>query len=279
MTRLKTPDLEGIVEKLGEYDDMLRVRTGRTLKGVACDAVGIAQGDCCELIRPFTIGVVPIKSGEGMIRGFVETVRAVVAHLGFNAFVTETSDVAGTAEAVRAGADILMMADDLRFVALNIKRGLMVDNGIATAKGFVAALDLMCGGISGREVLVLGCGFVGRWAAKFALERGGRVSLYDHDPEIAGSAKRELDEAVRFEPSLEEALGGHHLIIEATNGHSVIDEEFIGAQTYIVAPGMPLGLTGAAQARIAERLVHDPLQTGVAVMAIEAAAMSEEPGS
>lgn len=279
MTRLTALDIDGVVETLREYDEQLREQTGKTLKGIACNAVGVSEEDCIELIRPFSIGVVPIKTGEGLIRGFVETVRDVVSHIGFNAFTTKATDVAGTAEAVRAGADILMMADDIRFVALNIKRGMMVDNGISTAKGFVAALDLMCVGISGRDVLVLGGGFVGRSAASEALLRGARVSIFDKEPAMYNRVKEELTHSVNLETSLHEALSSHHLIIEATNASNVIDEKCIGEHTYIAAPGMPLGLTPAAQERIGNRLIHDPLQLGVAVMVIEAAAMDEEPGS
>jgi pyrrolysine biosynthesis protein PylD len=273
MTRLKAEDLKGIVDSLGRYDELLRRRTGRSLKEVACDAVGVEAADCCSLIEPFTVGVVPICSGEGVLGGFVESVGAVVEHIGFRAFVTEATDVAGTAEAVKHGADILMMADDHSFVALNIKKGLMVDNGDATAKGFVAALDLMCGGLGGREVLVLGYGNVGCSAAAAALERGAKVALYDKQPEKYRDLEAETGSSLVVVPSLREALNHYRLIVDATNEGAVIEEAYITPGTYIAAPGVPLGLTEGAVERIGERLVHDPLQIGAAVMAVEAAAM------
>lgn len=49
----------------------------------------------------------------------------------------------------------------------------------------------------------------------------------------------------------------------------------ITPQTYIAAPGMPLGLTRGAVEKIGDRLFHDPLQTGVAIMAIEATLLHE----
>ncbi|MDQ1355513.1 MAG: 3-methylornithyl-N6-L-lysine dehydrogenase, partial [Acidobacteriota bacterium] len=76
---------------------------------------------------------------------------------------------------------------------------------------------------------------------------------------------------VNVEQTLKKALSGHCLIVEATNAAGVIDEIFITPETYIAAPGMPLGLTPAAVRKVSQRLLHDPLQLGVAVMAIQAA--------
>jgi len=44
----------------------------------------------------------------------------------------------------------------------------------------------------------------------------------------------------------------------------------------VAAPGMPLGLTAAAAEKTGLRLLHDPLQIGVATMAVEALARAPE---
>jgi pyrrolysine biosynthesis protein PylD len=192
-----------------------------------------------------------------------------VRHIGFNAFVTGAADVAGIAEAVEKGAQVVMMADDHRFVALNLKHGRVVDNAETTGKGFAAGLDLMAGGLKGRKVLVIGCGPVGQSAALAAVNRGAVVSVFDIDRQCSRRLAKKL--GVTVEQSLEKTLRRHQLVVEATNAANVIDETAITPGTYIAAPGMPLGLTPAAVQKISHRLLHDPLQTGTAVMVVDAA--------
>lgn len=274
MTRLKYPDIKNITGQLADYDKELLQKTGRTLRGIACHAVKIKEENLQSQCGSVSIGVVPIRSGKGVIRGFSETVAQIVRHIGFNAFVTSETDVSGIAEAVEKRAQVIMMADDQRFVALNATRGLVVDNSEATGKGFTAGLDLMTGGLKGQKVLVIGCGPVGQSAALEALHWGAEVSIFDIDSQrsqgLAKTIRERTHRQVAVEPSLEKALSGHCFLIEATNTAGIIDEADITPGTYIAAPGMPLGLTPAAVRKVSRRLLHDPLQLGVAVMAVEA---------
>ena len=100
-----------------------------------------------------------------------ECVAAILGHLGCDAWVTAQPDVRGWQAAVAGGAEVIFAADDYRFVALNIRTGVCVDDDPATADGFVAALDAAAGGVGGRNVLVLGLGPVGRAAAAPAAAR------------------------------------------------------------------------------------------------------------
>ncbi len=275
MTRLKTGDIRDISKQLADYDRELLDRTGHTLRGTACHALDTAEEVFQSLSGNVNIGVVPIRGGQGVIQGFSHTVKDIVTHLGFNAFVTHGADVEGIAGAVERGAEVVFMADDFRFVALNVKQGRVVDNAEATAKGFVAGLDLMAGGLRGRTVLIIGSGPVGRNAALAALHRGAGVSVFDIETQRSRGLAREVEEltgkSVHIERSFEDALRNHHFLVEATNAAGVIVEAFITPETYIAAPGMPLGLTPAAVKKVSNRLLHDPLQLGVAVMALEAA--------
>ena len=275
MTRLKNRDIKGISKQLADYDRELLDRTGHTLRGITCHALDIPEEDFQSLLGNVTIGVVPIRSGEGVIEGFSHTVKDIVKHIGFNVFVTENTDVGGIAGAVERGAEVVLMADDSRFVALNVKQGRVVDNAEATAKGFVAGLDLMVGGLKGQTVLIIGCGPVGRNAALAALHWGAGVSVFDIENRFSRHLAREVEEltgkSVNVERTFEDALRNHHLLVDATNAAGIIVEVFITPETYIAAPGMPLGLTPAAVKKISNRLLHDPLQLGVAVMALEAA--------
>jgi len=275
MTRLRTGDIKDISGQLADYDRELLDRTGQTLRGIACRALDISEEDFQSLSKNVTVGVVPIRGGEGVIEGFSHTVKDIVKHIGFNVFVTDETDVGGIAGAVERGAEVVMMADDSRFVALNVKQGRVVDNAEATAKGFVAGLDLMVGGLKGQTVLVIGCGPVGRNAALAAFHRGAGVSVFDIDDRRSLHLAREVEtltgQSVHVERSFEDALRNHHLLVEATNAAGIIVESFITPEMYIAAPGMPLGLTSTAVEKISHRLLHDPLQLGVAVMALEAA--------
>jgi pyrrolysine biosynthesis protein PylD len=59
------------------------------------------------------------------------------------------------------------------------------------------------------------------------------------------------------------------LIFDATNTGGHIDVAMIGEETLVAAPGMPCGVTPAARRRLGKRLLHDPLQIGVATMAAQ----------
>ncbi len=280
MTRLKSKNIKDISRQLDTYDNELLQKTGHTLRGLACHALGIEEESLKPLMDSISVGVVPIRSGQGILKGFCDTVKHIVQHIGFNAFVTEGTDVAGIAEAVERNAKIIMMADDFRFVALNVKHGRIVDNADATGRGFAAGLDLMVGGLKGQKVLVIGCGPVGQSAALAAVNRGATVSVFDINAHYSNHLAQEIieltNQSITIEPSLDSALHSHQLLLEATHSAGIIDKENITLQTYIAAPGMPLGLTPAAVEKISNRLLHDPLQIGVAVMAIDASISTEK---
>lgn len=269
MTRLKPANIKNIPGRLGAYDQELLQKTGRTLRSIACHASGIEEKGIFPIMDSVSVAVVPIRSGQGVIEGFSDAVKHIVRHIGFNAFVTGAADVAGIAEAVEKGAQVVMMADDHRFVALNVRHGRVVDNAEATGKGFTAGLDLMAGGLKGRKVLVIGCGPVGQSAALAAVNRGAEVSVFDIDRQRSHRLAKE--QGVTVEQSFEKALCRHQLLVEATNAADVIDETAVTPGTYIAAPGMPLGLTPAALQKISHQLLHDPLQIGAAVMVVDAA--------
>jgi pyrrolysine biosynthesis protein PylD len=235
------------------------------------------------------VAVVPLDAGQGVLPGFAEAVRAIAAHLGFPARVTESPDAGGLAEAYRGGARILVTADESTYIAVNLRSLAVADNNRTTALGFVTALDLLAGGLAAREVLVLGCGPVGREAARCLLEREARVSLCDMRVERARETAAELVAElfaaasiaapaaapagagrVRVEENLEQALRRHRLLFDATPAPGIICERHIGPDTRIAAPGVPLGLSVGALRAAGKRVVHDVLQIGTAVMLAEA---------
>ena len=276
MTRLKEADSEPITRQLNGYDARLKRLTGSSLRQIACHAAGVDEAMIKEALDRVRIAAVPVRSGLGVIGGFSSTVAAIVSHLGFDTFVTDSCDVAGIAEGLERGADILMLADDERFVAITPGQEQVVDNSRATAQGFVAALELMKGGLAGESVLVLGCGPMGVAATRALIDRGADVALCDIQQERALAALREIgqdaSDRIRMEDTTYAALRRYELIFDATNAGSFIESAHLTPNTIVAAPGMPCALTPEAMAENRDRILHDSLEIGTATMAVHAAA-------
>lgn len=276
MTRLREGDVAQIPGGLQDYDARLKRMTGASLRQIACRGAGVDEALVVDALDRVRIAAVPLGSGLGVIGGFSGAVAAIAAHLGFDSFVTEGRDVAGIAEALEQGGDILMIADDHRFVAITPGRKHVVDNSRATAWGFAAGLELMKGGLKGASVLVLGCGPVGLAGAEALLHRGAAVVLCDVEEERARAALKGLGPGapgrIRLEADPHTALGRYDLIFEATNGGSFIEAAHLNPSSFVAAPGMPCALTPEAMAAHADRILHDALEIGTATMAVGAVA-------
>jgi pyrrolysine biosynthesis protein PylD len=111
-------------------------------------------------------------------------------------------------------------------------------------------------------------------AAMTLANYGAKISVYDTDHSrsrfLAAALYKWLNIKVEIEVELITALSQHRFLVEATNSADIIQEQDLLPATYIAAPGMPLGLSPDATLKLADRLLHDPLQTGVATMALEA---------
>jgi pyrrolysine biosynthesis protein PylD len=273
MTRLQSDDISGISSQLKAYDEELLVKTGHNLRQIACHAMELKEEDVRRIISRIRVGIVPIRWGQGLIEGFCNATAGILKHLGFNTFVAGQSDISGLAEAYEIKADVVFLSDDNDFVALNTETRQTVHNAVATGKGFAAGLDLMARGLADREVLVLGCGAVGRSSTLALLNYGARVSIYDINPRNSQDLLKALSgtdaDRITIEGGLHKALSEHSLVVDATNSSEIIQARDISAQTFIAAPGMPLGLSRDAGIKISHRLLHDPLQIGVATMGME----------
>jgi pyrrolysine biosynthesis protein PylD len=274
MTRLTTDDIATIADELEAYDSELLSKTGCTLNGIACRAAGVEESEVKKISGNLLVGVVPITFGEGIISGFCETVAGIVSHIGCRTFVAKATDIAGIAEVVEKKADILMFADDDRFVAIDIANRRVVDNADATAKGYVAGLNLMVGGLQGKDVLVIGCGPVGSCVTETLAKMDAQVSVYDVNPscskDLADRLKHSINAEIKVAAELEPSLLNHQFMVDATPVAGIIRAHHITPETHISAPGVPLGLDSDAQVKISNRLLHDPLQIGVAAMSVSA---------
>ena len=266
MTRLKPSDLAGLGQGLQLYERELRAKTGRTLRQIACRAAGIGEERVLKGIRDTKVGVVSMTVGQGILHGFAEAVRDIIGHLGYEAFVPEFVDVAGLAAAIHEGADIVFIADDERFIAVNLSTHRIVDNAEATGRGYGAALEGLAGGMRDRPVLVIGAGQVGTSAARILREMGAQIGVFDRKRPRAKRLAQEGEGCV--EEDLDRALDKYTILVDASPASGIIEARHIKPTTIVAAPGIPLGLTPEAQSRIGVRLIHDPLQIGVATMMI-----------
>ena len=273
MTRLQSSDIEDIPLNLNAFDDELRSKTDHTLRQLACKAVGIVETAAGRVITDCTVSVIPTTCGQGIVGGFSETISKIAAHLGFLSEVILSTDVAGLAEAMEKKTDIVLMADDHRFIAIHLPTGRLADNSAATGKGFATGLDLMAGNLNGRKVLVLGAGPVGRSAAQALLLKGAAVSIYDPNRQLCLDLACDMQSIhhmdIHIEKNLKQALSAHLYWIDATPMPDFIHAGLISQNTIIAAPGVPIGLSAEALKKIDNRLLHDCLQIGVATMLME----------
>lgn len=268
MTRLKENDVNQIAATLADYNEELVRITGCSLNEIAAQASG-KEIDNLNKQNP-CVAVIPMTCGQGIIEGFVESVASIITYLGIKAVVTKNSDAGGVAEAVKKGADILFMADDDRFVAINIRTGKISDNGEATGKGYVTGLDRMCQGLEGKNVLLLGAGPVGNSAALALVRHGAVVSVFDTNisasQRLNGAIER-LGYSINIVTDLEGSLARHQIFVDACPAKNVIESRHITKDTMIAAPGIPLGVQElGGEQLLSDRLLHDPLQIGVATM-------------
>lgn len=263
MTRLTEKDIDGLGQQIDYYELELLKKTGMTLAEIASFAAGISLGDFNEAAKSYRVSVIPITAGEGVIGGFSESVKNIIEKLGFTVSVTKSTDVSGLFEAISEGNEIIFMADDDRFIAFNLCNKKIADNGAATGRGYVAALYGMAKGLTDCEVLVLGYGPVGSHAADFLVELGAKVAVYDCDISIIEQIK---NNKIKAELDLHKALPNYSYLVDATPGDAFISFNDLDSEVIIAAPGIPLGLDSKAYEEYKERMIHDPLQIGVAAM-------------
>lgn len=267
MTRL-TPDMiEGVPDDKIDLDSRLLKMTGKTVKGIALEAAGLDVDDMD--LSGFKVSVVPITSGLGVISGFSASVDAIVKRLGMDSHVTKRTDVDGFAEAVAEGADLIMMADDNMFVAYNTKVNRYTDNSWGTAMGYSVALKNAAGGLEGKEVLVIGAGFVGSWAVRILKDMGADVRVTDIVFEKAKALEDKY--GVRALDDVESALSSHTLILNAAP--AIFSGKLVSEGAIISTPGVPHYFDEEGR-RKAKAIIHDPLEIGAAVMAVNSASYS-----
>ena len=136
MTRLTSEIVAPIISGLDLYDTELKKKTGKNLRQIAAGSIDVDEGQIDETACSVSTAVISVTAGGGVISGFSEAVRAIARHVGFDSFVTRQKDVSGFAEGVEREADIVFLADDDRFIAVNLKERFIADNAKSTGRGF-----------------------------------------------------------------------------------------------------------------------------------------------
>ncbi len=268
MTRLTYEMIENVPDSMGLRDERLRHDLGMNMKGLAYLALGLEDGDLN--LTGFKMAAVPVTSGKGVTPGFCESVCAITSHLGMKSHVTEGTDVTGFYQAMEAGADIVFMADDQEFVAVNMRERRAADNTHSTALGYFTALKRAVGPLKGKAVLVIGAGRVGSCAIDLLADERATITVIDPDVAKIEAVRRRYPE-IKAVHDLEMAVSGAGAILNASPAR--IKGEWIQEGAVISSPGMPYSFDdlGESKARV---LVHDPLQIGVSVMAAWSASYS-----
>lgn len=265
MTRLVTEMIDNIPLSLSEYDLKLRQQTGCTLLEIA------ARAARCEPLPDFSlfpVAVVPVTAGEGVIPGFCTALKAIASHLGFPANITQSADVAGFAEALDSGAKLVLLADDRKFMAFNVLTGKYADNSKATGIAFVTALDCALNGLTGEKVAVFGLGPVGQAAVGALLKLGAIPVIFDPNPARVTMIQSQYP--VETAVSVSDCLAHTPFVIDCSPASNFISADFISKESMVASPGVPVGLTPQALEKLnPDRLIHDPLQLGAAVMLME----------
>lgn len=220
--------------------------------------------------RKYNAAVIPMTCGLGTISGFSDSVNATLKNLGMRSFVTSGTDVVGITEAIRSDADIIFMADDEQFIALNVRMHKYVDNTESTARGYVAALEAAGGPLQNKAVLVIGCGRVGSVAIDLLSKICARVCVVDICYERAARLQDQYCDLEIYSDT-ETAVRENSLIINCSP--APIPGNWIMEGSIISSPGVPYSFDSEGERKA--KIIHDPLSIGVSVMAVMSMSMSQ----
>ncbi|RXA21248.1 3-methylornithyl-N6-L-lysine dehydrogenase PylD [Methanosarcina sp. MSH10X1] len=254
MALLTQDDLININMQLQKADSNVRKVTGLDIKGVCKALYGVPRNS-------EKVGIVPITSGNGIIGNFSASLHAITKYFGFDSFVTDMPDVSGYYEAVRNGAEIILMADDHTFLAHNLKNGKIANNQPCTGVIYaeIASRHLKA---DSKEVLVVGLGKVGFPGAAHLMNKGFKVYGYDADSVLLKKAVSSLGIA----PFNLENPKKFSIIFEATPCANTVPEAVISKNCVLSTPGIPCAISEELQEKYNVELIMEPLGIGTASM-------------
>ncbi|MDR0768215.1 MAG: 3-methylornithyl-N6-L-lysine dehydrogenase PylD [Methanosarcinales archaeon] len=256
MALLTPEDLANMTNALVENDRLIAELTDYSLDGLCRKVYGTAP-------NKEKIGIIPVTAGGGIIGSFSESLLFAVQHFGMDGFITENTDVAGYYEAVTKGADIILMADDLAYIAHNLRNGKLAHNQICTGRIYAEILCNAKDYIDGKDVLVIGLGKVGTPAVETFLNKKQNVYVFDVD-------SKRIDEIASMYPVFkynpEKEPKSFFKIFEATPCADTICESVLKENSIVSTPGIPRGISDELIEKYNVRVVLEPLGIGTLSM-------------
>jgi pyrrolysine biosynthesis protein PylD len=255
MALLTPADLANMKNGLVENDRTILKLTGASLDGLCRLIYGTEK-------KNEKIAIIPITAGGGIIGSFSESLLFTVQHFGMNGFITTKTDVAGYYEAVKNGADIILMADDFTFAAHNLRNGKISHNQICTGRIYAEILCHAKDHPKENDVLLIGLGKVGTPALETFLEAGKNVYVYDVD-------LNRVDEIVskypvfKYHPADKKTF---FKIFEATPCPDTVPENCLRQGSLLSTPGIPCCLSKELQDKYGIQMVQEPLGIGTLSM-------------
>lgn len=269
MTRLCESDLAGQADGWAAYAARLRQTVGCGLDELCALALDLPSASVRGALAAVRVGIVPVSSGEGCIPGFAGLLAATARALG-SAAVVLPPDEEGFAQARAGACDVLLWADDDTYLAEHVRSGHSAENGWATGRGFAAALHGMAQRHDlERRALVLGAGPVGTSAAGWLAGHGFSVLLCDTVAGRAQARAADIPQCRGITPPELDGLAPFACLLDASPTDACFPLRQLAADACISAPCVPCRWPACAPAP--ERVWHDPLQLGTAVMLAAAA--------
>lgn len=267
MTRLISSWVSPMLDGMDEYNRSLKEKTGMDLSQLATEVFNSTEEKMKQARAEVLVGVIPITQGEGIIGDFAEAVASIVASMGFRTLVTENTDVNGIYEAYEKGCGVLFFADDIRYLALNIREGRSGENNYCTALGYISILERMMRNrgknIESEKILVIGHGIVGREAVKILRSRDISFCVYDKEQNALSGENFEVIDS-------KEKIKEYEYILDFTNEGEWLKKADLSEKTLYASPGVPCSLDENAKKMLAKSAIYDNLEIGTAVMLGEA---------
>jgi len=255
MALLTPSDLANMRNVLVENDRLISKLTGSSLDGLCRLIYGTEK-------KNEKIAVIPITAGGGIIGRFSQSLLFTVQDFGMDGFITKNTDVAGYYEAVKNGADIILMADDLAYVAHNLRNGKIAHNQICTGRIYAEILCYAKDHPEENDILLIGLGKVGTPALETLLKAGKKVHVYDVD-------SKRVDEIVskypvfKYHPTDKKSF---FKIFEATPCSDTVPESCLKQNALVSTPGIPCCLSKELQSKYNIQIVQEPLGIGTLSM-------------
>ncbi len=266
---------------MNEYNNNLRKISGVDLAGLVMHIYGIDEKEMDHLRKVVKVCAVPVTQGMGVIASFSESVAAITGSMGFESSVSPSTDVEGLYDAVRSGADVIFMADDDRYLAMDMVKGAIGENDRCTALGFAALAGIMTNerddaagkieDLGRHRVLQAGFGRVGKEMAAILADRGVAFDLLEKDEKAIGQFKGFLSER-GLDPGRHRVVKDprdmieYDVVLDLTNEGGWITGSMVREDMTYLSPGLPLSLTEEAVEMLGDRCFYDELETGTGVM-------------